>query len=97
MQESEHPTMTTHPAAALPTPTAPVRTSILFNPPLTFEDAQALAAALARTMHTGGHVDQGRYLVCDDADVRCWGLDDVQWPCEPEQVYFTDELEVTSL
>ncbi len=80
----------------LPTTT---RTSILFNPPLTFEDAQALAAALARNTHATAHVvlDCGRYLVCSEADVGVWGLDDVQWSCEAEDAYFTDELEVTSL
>lgn len=76
--------------------TTTTRPSILYNTPLSFEDAQALAASLARNMHTGGHVvldSYGHYIICDDADVRGWGLEDVKWSCEPESVYFTDEIE----
>lgn len=59
------------------------------------ELAQDTAAGLARCTHGGAHVvqDGGGYVVCGDADVRGWGLDDVVWSCEAEDAYFTDELE----
>lgn len=63
------------------------------------ELAQDTAAGLARRTHGGAHVvlGSGGYVVCGDADVREWRLEQVAWSCEPEQVYETDELEVTSL
>lgn len=66
------------------------RTSIPRNPPLTLDAAQALAADLARNMHLPWHValdDRGDYVVCDDADVRTWRLEQVVWSVEPEMVY----------
>lgn len=63
------------------------------------ELAQDTAAGLARRTHGGAHVvrDGGGYVVCGDADVGDWRLEQVVWSCEPEQVYFTDELICESL
>lgn len=59
------------------------------------ELAQDAAAGLARRTHGGAHVvlGSGGYVVCGDADVGDWRLEQVAWSCEPEQVYETDELE----
>lgn len=65
------------------------RVSILHNPPLTLADAKDHAAGLARNMHIPAHVvlDNGRYVICDDNDVRAWRLKQVVYSVEPEDVY----------
>lgn len=67
-----------------------MRVSILRNPPLALAAAQALAAHNARTLHLPWHVaidNYGDYVVCDDAGVNVWELDQVVWSVEPEAVY----------
>jgi hypothetical protein len=63
------------------------------------ELAQDTAAGLARRTHGGAHVvlGSGGYVVCGDADVRCWALSAVKWSCEPMDVYETDTMICESL